>query len=129
MCEMCDGAGTTGADLRARVVRTIENFGWLVQFVEPAPDRLSLAYTVGLTGFGLAEIVVIGLSPQAAGDLLNHVAELGIAGQAGPGSRVFGPDRCGYVLADGSPEELYVALEVYGSSVRALMLTSRKEAR
>ncbi len=120
MCEMCDGLSE--ADLRARVVRTIENFGWLVQFVEADPQVPSLAYTVGLTGFGLPEICVVGLSPQSAGDLLNHAAELCLAGQTGPGSRVFSHDGCEYLLGPVSPADLLVALDVYGSSVRALEL-------
>ncbi|MFN8184774.1 MAG: DUF4262 domain-containing protein [Candidatus Nanopelagicales bacterium] len=122
MCEMCDGGYRTGADLRARVVRTIENFGWLVQFVEADERWPSLAYTVGLTASEVPEVYVVGMGPQAAGGLLNHVAELCIAGQAGRGSRIAGPDGREYVLADGSPEGLYVALEVYGSSVRAMLL-------
>ncbi len=122
MCDLCDGTSPTGADQRARVVRTIENFGWLVQFVEADTRQPSLAYTVGLTAFGLPEISVVGLSAQSAGELLNHAAELCLAGQCGAGSRVLSPDGREYVLRLGSPGDLYVARDVYGSSVRVLAL-------
>ena len=122
MCDMCEGLGPTEADLRAQVVRTIENFGWLVQLVDADEQRPALAYTVGLTGFGLPEIYAEGLDLYLAGRLLNQAAELCVAGQSGEGSRIFGHDGREYVLDAAAAEDLYVALDLYGSSVRALRL-------
>ena len=51
--------------------RTIEKYGWLVQYVEAEPGYASFAYTVGLTGKDAPELYVTGLDPQAAATLLN----------------------------------------------------------
>ena len=42
--------GPLRADVRADMFRTIEKYGWLVQYVEAEPGYASFAYTVGLTG-------------------------------------------------------------------------------
>ena len=56
----------------------IERFGWAVVHVLPGEEdpagTVPFAYTVGLTGYGLPELTVAGLPPEAGHVLLNEVA-------------------------------------------------------
>lgn len=57
--------------------RLINEFGWAVTAVLPdlGESRTTFAYTVGLTERDLPELVVAGLDPLIAKELLNDVAE------------------------------------------------------
>ena len=68
MCKMCDDPSLTMADVRADMFRTIEKYGWLVQYVEAEPGYASFAYTVGLTGKDAPGIVCDRTRSAGGGD-------------------------------------------------------------
>lgn len=62
-------------EYQAHCERQIEERGWMIQGVYGPPDSagLSYAYTVGLHRYGLPELLVFSLMPEAADALLNDV--------------------------------------------------------
>ncbi|MFC7534808.1 DUF4262 domain-containing protein [Actinoplanes sp. GCM10030250] len=56
----------------------IDEFGWAVVHVVPTEedpeDAVPFAYTVGLTGFGFAELTITGLPPELSHTILNELA-------------------------------------------------------
>ena len=72
MCWMCDNPTATFDDYLDEVVRpVVERLGFAVQATES--HGAPLAYTVGLTARGAAELVVTGKPPDDAYDLLTAV--------------------------------------------------------
>lgn len=72
MCWMCDHPGATEADYQDHLRRLIGTFGWAVQGVERDGDHPPYAYTVGLAGMGMPELVITGtLDLDQAAVLLN----------------------------------------------------------
>src|SRR3954452_17236408 len=72
MCFECENADRTGYLERLR--EGVAARGWLVQGVEGRGSYPPWAYTIGLSGYGLPELVVTGLPVLAAGELLNDLA-------------------------------------------------------
>lgn len=68
--------GRTDAYL-VQVMGIIEAHGWAVQGVFPTAEDpgATFTYTVGLTAKGLPELLVYGLNPQVATNLLNMAAQ------------------------------------------------------
>ena len=122
MCEMCDDPTLTPADLRARDLALIEEYGWLVQYVEAGDGEPSFAYTVGLTGLGLAELQVVGLSQSASHELLNRAALLWAHRDVHLGETLAAQNRLYQLVPHPGPDELYVARDFYGSKVRVVDL-------
>lgn len=76
MCWQCANPTKTQDDyLREVVLPCIERCGWMVQAVLGSRAHAPFAYTVGLTGMGLPELLVTGLSQERAAVLLNLMAE------------------------------------------------------
>lgn len=124
MCRMCDDPSLTIADMRAGMFQAIAQYGWMVQYVEAEPGYPAFAYTVGLSGRGLPEVYVEGLSAGASGALLNDTATRVCERSVGAGSRVRAGDGRVYLLEPlVDVHELYGAIEVFGPSVDALQLT------
>lgn len=73
MCWHCDHPEATQADYFAIIQNVIERDGWFVQAVQGDRLYLPFAYTIGLTGFGLPELLVSGLSVRKEHELLNSV--------------------------------------------------------
>jgi len=65
-------------DLRRRQDEHIDRVGWSVTMVMPTDDDpgTPFAYTVGLTGHDLPELIIAGLPPRVAHTLLNDLAGL-----------------------------------------------------
>jgi hypothetical protein len=59
----------------ADVSRMIREYGWYIQFVmgDERDRKTSIAYTIGMFGYGHPELVALGLDPGDAGALLNEV--------------------------------------------------------
>ncbi|MGI9164587.1 MAG: DUF4262 domain-containing protein [Mycobacterium sp.] len=72
MCWQCDNPDRTTEDYLDVLREIIRTHRWAVQYVE-GEDR-PFAYTIGLHGLGLPELVMTGLSPQKAGRVLNSIA-------------------------------------------------------
>ena len=113
------------ADTRAKIAA----HGWTVIAVFPTAEDPgpSFAYTVGLSGKGLPELAIYGLSGQVAHSLLNEVArrmvESGVALQTG--------DRVEGVLVDDVPlvavamtdaRDLNLVRECYGAVAAAVQV-------
>ena len=123
MCWMCDHPGSTIEDyldvLRGKMLRR----GWTVQYVERV--RVPFAYTVGLTNHTLPELLVTGISPHRAVELLDTVAQLSVDdGAPTPGDQITLPTgRLVEVVEVECPDaHLYSAIGLFGPGVRALQL-------
>lgn len=80
MCWLCDHPTATRQDY-LEVLRTkARKHGWAVQYVEL--DRSPFAYTVGLNDWGLAELLITGVSPARASRLLGAVAREALRGSS-----------------------------------------------
>ena len=75
MCWLCDNPGASRRDYIRHLSRIVERNGWAVQGVERGRVQPPWAYTIGLTRHGLPELVVTGMRPTKAAELLNDVAE------------------------------------------------------
>ncbi|SFW66979.1 DUF4262 domain-containing protein [Amycolatopsis australiensis] len=128
MCRQCEDPDRSGYVERLR--EGVADRGWLVQGVEGAPLYPPWAYTIGLSGYGLPELVVTGLPVLAAADLLNEMAAHVLhASPPEPGERV--PLRGGPLievvpLAEPSAH-LVFAVALYGTEIRALQLVHADE--
>jgi hypothetical protein len=78
MCWKCDHPGGTTEEYLAELRRTMLRCGWAVQYVES--DRRPFAYTIGLTRYGLPELLVTGVSPRRAMRLLNGAGRRAVGG-------------------------------------------------
>jgi hypothetical protein len=125
MCWQCDNPDRPQADYLTMLRERVADRGWLVQGVEGAGPYPPWAYTIGLSGFGLPELVATGLPLWAASDLLNDMAEHSLhAEPPEPGERI--PLRGGPLievvpLAEPSAH-LVFAVALYGPEIRALQL-------
>ena len=127
MCRMCDDPSLTAADLRAEMFATIEQFGWMIQFVQAEPGFPSFAYTVGLSSRGLPELHVEDMAIQEAGTVLNDLAGQLVEGGLGPCDSVTCSNGHEYLLGEMvDVSDLLGALEASGSRVRALNASRRR---
>lgn len=77
---MCEDA--TRAEVRLRLHRTIQQYGWGIQCVEARPGETPWAYTIGLTAaVGHPELVVLGLEPLQSVAVIDVLAEWVLAGE------------------------------------------------
>lgn len=130
MCWQCENPRLDHGDYLELVCNRIDACGWLVQFVEAESPYPPWAYTVGLSEFGLPELVATGLGPQEAAELLNGVAAHAVhAEPPDPGEvipLVGGPVI--EVVRVGRPEvHLVTAVELYGPEIEALQLVHADE--
>src|SRR5689334_25421729 len=87
MCRQCEDPDRPGYLERLRA--GVADGGWLVQGVEGAGPFPPWAYTIGLSGYGLPELVVTGLPVVEAAALLNGVASHSLdASPPSPGERI-----------------------------------------
>lgn len=121
MCDMCDDPNLTASDYRRRLAAIIEETGWAILFVEPDGNQPSLSYTVGLTGFGLPELVTHGLGVACAREL-NKLARDCVDGllRAGSTTEIWGEPY--QLVPQRNAGELLAAVGFYGSAVRVLRL-------
>ncbi|MBV8861715.1 MAG: DUF4262 domain-containing protein [Mycobacterium sp.] len=123
MCWMCDHPGSTRADYLAVMREKMLKCGWAVQYVES--DRRPFAYTIGLTRDELPELLVTGLSPPHALELLNDVARHILRnGPPEPGALIVSPDgdTAEVVEVEHPDAHLYFAVAMFDTEVKALQL-------
>ena len=122
MCFLCDGDRSS---YLARLRDGVADRGWLVQGVDGSGSYPPWAYTIGLSGYDLPELVVTGLPIPEAAELLNDLAAHSLhESPPPPGERV--PLRGGLVieavpLAEPSVHLVFAAA-LYGPEIRALQL-------
>ncbi|MDQ7804864.1 DUF4262 domain-containing protein [Amycolatopsis sp. A133] len=123
MCFECENRDRSGYLERLRC--GVADRGWLVQGVEGAGPYPPWAYTIGLSGYGLPELVVTGLPALAAGNLLNSQASRALRGSPlAPGDHIPLDDgRLIEVVSLAEPSaHLVFATALYGPEIRALQL-------
>jgi uncharacterized protein DUF4262 len=123
VCWQCDNPDATQEDYFEELRAGIERHGWVVQYVDD--DRRPFAYTVGLHRHGLAELLVTGLDPQRAAQLLNAVAEYSINKvQPRPGETMSLGSvwTLEFVRVTQPSAHLVFAIGLYGPEVRALQV-------
>ena len=74
MCWQCDNPDGTVEDYLDSLRATIDDHGWVVQFVED--ERRPFAYTIGLHLRGLPELLITGLPARTSARLLNSIAHM-----------------------------------------------------
>lgn len=72
MCWQCDNPHGTIDEYLDILRDNIADHGWAVQYVEDG--RRPFAYTIGLHGRGLPELVITGLPAHTSARLLNSIA-------------------------------------------------------
>jgi hypothetical protein len=101
---------------------TVRKHGWAIQYVfgenEQSP---SLAYTVGMTGFGRPEFVLFGLGQKSAAMVLNALGERARAGERFRDGDVVGIGSGRVMLFElpNPAEVLFGANSFYGRSAAA----------
>lgn len=123
MCWMCDHPGSTIEDYLDLIRGKMLKRGWTVQYVEKV--RMPFAYTIGLTNGGLPELLVTGVSPHRAVDLLSAVAQFVLAdGAPTPGDQITLPTgRLVQIVEVECPDaHLKAAIGIFGPEVRALQV-------
>ncbi|MDQ4011020.1 MAG: DUF4262 domain-containing protein [Actinomycetota bacterium] len=119
MCLMCDGA--TYEESLAYMARIVTEQGWAIQGVERDRDHPPWAYTVGLTEYGVPELVATGLRLPRAAELLNGVAAHALHATAPmPGEQVplVGGPLVEFVELPHPDAHLHTAVQLYGSDIR-----------
>lgn len=125
MCWQCDNPAATEADYDRLMREKIDRYGWAVQSIERSKLYPHWAYTVGLTEHGRPELVVTGLRPHRALEVLNGVAaHLMHAPEPQPGTRqqVLDDLLVEFVALTEPSAHLFTAVALYGPSVRAVQL-------
>jgi uncharacterized protein DUF4262 len=128
MCWLCDHPEATVYDYLRLLRKKILKYQWAVQYVED--ERRPFAYTIGLHGFGFAEYLVTGVTPERAWQLLNSVADYTINEvQPKPGDtmNIAGEVDLEFVAVDQPDAHLAHAVNLYGPDVRALQLVWRDD--
>ena len=126
MCWMCDHPDATDEDYFDLVREVIDRQGWFIQGVERERWRPGFAYTVGLTGLRLPELLVTGMADRDAADLLNGVAHRMVCHDehldAGAQHAWPGPIRAEIVEVAEPTVHLVMAHRLYGPAIRAVQL-------
>ncbi len=126
MCWQCDHPNATLADYLKLVREVIVADGWFVQHVAKGRWSPCFSYTVGLTEIGCPELLVTGLAPRkaqqvlhaSAHDLAYHRPERFVAGQV-----ISWPDVTLEVVDVAEPTvHLVMAKAIYGPVLRAVQL-------
>lgn len=123
MCWQCDNPGGAIDEYFDELRAIILDHGWAVQCVED--DRRPYAYTIGLNERGFTELLVTGLAPENAGELLNWAARHIVRGLAiTPGQQFTEPTGklIEVVEVDHPDAHMDFAVALGGPDVRALQL-------
>jgi len=123
MCQMCEQPDLTAEDYYARLRSNIERKRFTVQSVGGSACKAEFSYTIGLTGHGLPELIVLGLRHTDAIPLLDRWAQYVLDRSVIlPGETLGGDPLCEAIEVERPEEHLYFAMDLYGPGVRALQL-------
>ncbi len=124
MCWQCDTGGSF-PDYLEYMRERVATHGWAVVGVEGDGVHPPFAYTVGLTPRDRPELVVTGIDPRPATQLLNDAAEYVLdTAVPVPGETMrIGDGPLMEIVKVAEPTaHLLVAMEFYGSLIRGLQL-------
>lgn len=111
--------------LTGHVLPIIREYGWMVQAVfgtedDPGPD---FAYTIGLTGAGLPELVITGFPHEMAAEILNAYARRHVRDEIRPGDEVqVAPSQVKLRAVAAPGTEAGTAFALYGDRCRFVQL-------
>lgn len=124
MCWQCDHPDATAEEYRDILRDTIRDHGWAVQYVES--DRRPFAYTVGLHGRGLPELLITGLPADTACRVLNSLAHMIVddGTTLAPAMHIDYQDRFLIEVVEVEHPDVHLryAVELFGPRVRALQM-------
>lgn len=123
MCWKCDHPDGTTEEYLAELRQTVLESGWAVQYVES--DRMPFAYTVGLTRYGLPELLVTGVAPRRAARMLNTLGRRAVGGERpSPGMRIALPAGPLVEMVEVEHPDVYLifAGAMFGDEVTALQV-------
>jgi Domain of unknown function (DUF4262) len=121
MCWQCDHPGATTEDYLAELRATMLKHGWAVQYVES--ERMPFAYTIGLTRYGLPELLATGLPPRRAARVLNALGRRAANGdRPAPGAQIALPAGPLVEMVEVEHPDVYLifAGAMFGDEVTAL---------
>jgi hypothetical protein len=121
MCWKCDHPGGTTEEYLAELRQTMLESGWAVQYVER--ERMPLAYTIGLTRYGLPELLLTGLPPRRAARMLNALGRRAVTGERpAAGARIALPAGPLIEMVEVEHPDVYLILAgaIFGDEVTAL---------
>lgn len=121
MCWKCDHPGADTEEYLAELRETMLEHGWAVQYVES--DRRPFAYTIGLTRYGLPELLVTGFSPGRAAAILNALARRAVRRHPpAPGMRIDLPGCPPIEMVQIKRPDVHLifAIAIFGAEVTAL---------
>lgn len=125
MCWECDNPQATRADYLDHLAVLIERVGWAVQHVERTSRTPAWSYTVGLSGHGQPELMVLGMALERSHQLLNGLAEHVLhatAPEPGTQMRLRGGPLVEYVRMSEPSAHLHTAVSLYGAAIRGLQV-------
>ncbi|MGW4519734.1 DUF4262 domain-containing protein [Amycolatopsis sp. NPDC004378] len=125
MCWHCENPDRPRSEYLTLLREGVADRGWLVQGVDDAGADPPWAYTIGLSAYGLPELVVTGLPLTECAELLNDLAAHALhASPPAAGERI--PLRGGplieVVAVADPPAHLVFAAALYGPEILALQL-------
>jgi hypothetical protein len=127
MCWQCDHPGSTRQDYLDVLRGVVIQNGWAGQYVEADPP---FAYTVGLSGAGLPELLITGLPPARSMLLLNEMAHYMVHKvEPSPGDTMtFPDDSCAEFVEVTHPDvHMGWAVAFHGGPIRGLQIVWRDE--
>ena len=119
----CDHPGGTTEEYLAELRQTMLESGWAVQYVES--DRMPFAYTIGLTRYGLPELLVTGVAPRRAARMLNTLGRRAVSGERPvPGMQIALPAGALVEMVEVEHPDVYLVFAgaMFGDEVTALQV-------
>lgn len=124
MCWKCENPDGTAEEYLEHLREIIGDHGWVVQYVES--DKRPFAYTVGLHGLGLPELLITGLSAQVSCRVLNSIAHMVVDDGTVlmPAMHIDYVDRFLIEVVEVEHPDVHMrfAVDIFGPNIRALQL-------
>lgn len=123
-CWKCCNHEATEAEYLTSVCTQIDRYGWLVQGVRGTRLHTAWAYTVGLTEYGVPELVITGRRLEVAASMLNAVAKYTLDEvEISPGETMhLGEVYLEAVALPHPGAHLFRAAAMYGDRARAVQM-------
>jgi len=124
MCWKCDNPDGTTEEYLEYLRATVLDHGWAVQYVQS--EKRPFAYTVGLHGRGLPELLMTGLSADVSCRVLNSIAHMVVDDGTvlAPAMHIDYEDRFLIEVVEVEHPDVHMryAVDLFGPKIRALQL-------